>query len=66
MDILIYLIPLALGLGALALVGFLMAIRGGQFEDLEGAATRILYDDGPLPDRPRRRPPAPRSEGTVP
>jgi len=66
MDILIYLIPLALGLGVLALVGFLMAIRGGQFEDLEGAATRILYDDGPLPDRPKRHLQAPRGEGSVP
>jgi cbb3-type cytochrome oxidase maturation protein len=58
MDILIYLIPLALGLGALALVAFLLAIRGGQFEDLEGAATRILYDDAPLPRPVRRESPA--------
>ncbi len=58
MDILIYLIPLALALGALALVAFVLAIRGGQFEDLEGAATRILYDDGPLPRPVRPESPA--------
>lgn len=38
------LIPVALVLGALGLVGFLWALRSGQFEDLDGAANRILFD----------------------
>ncbi len=42
---LLYLIPIALFLGALGLVGFLWALRSGQFEDLDGAAYRILFDD---------------------
>ncbi|CCQ72127.1 cbb3-type cytochrome oxidase assembly protein CcoS [Magnetospira sp. QH-2] len=45
MDIIIYLIPIALGLGALGLTAFLWALKSGQFEDLDGAANRILFDD---------------------
>lgn len=45
MSALLYLIPIALflGLGALALC--LWAARNGQFDDLDGAASRILFDD---------------------
>ena len=39
------LIPVALGMGLLGLVGFFWAMRRGQFEDLDGAAHRILIDD---------------------
>jgi cbb3-type cytochrome oxidase maturation protein len=42
---LLMLIPAALVLGALGLVAFLWALRSGQFEDLDGAANRILFDD---------------------
>ncbi len=42
------LIPVALVLGALGLAGFLWALRSGQFEDLDGAANRILFDDDEL------------------
>lgn len=45
MNVLIYLIPIALGLGALGLVAFLWSIKSGQYEDLDGAAARILEDD---------------------
>jgi cbb3-type cytochrome oxidase maturation protein len=47
MSVLIYLIPVALFLGLLGLAGFLWALRSGQFDDLDGAAQRILFDDGP-------------------
>ncbi|MEO0872161.1 MAG: cbb3-type cytochrome oxidase assembly protein CcoS [Pseudomonadota bacterium] len=40
-----FLIPIALGMGALGLVAFLWAMRTGQFEDMDGAANRILLDD---------------------
>lgn len=56
MNILLLLIPIALFLGLLGLVAFLWSVRTGQFEDLDGAATRILFDDEPLPpatDGPR-------------
>ncbi len=53
MSGLLYLIPAALLLGLLGLVAFLWALRSGQFEDLDGAAARILFDDdeegGPPP-----------------
>lgn len=45
------LIPVALVLGALGLVGFLWALRSGQFEDLDGAANRILFDYDEIEDR---------------
>lgn len=39
------LIPVALTLGALGLAAFLWALRTGQFDDLDGAAQRILFED---------------------
>lgn len=45
MSILIYLIPIALLLGIVGLIAFLWALKTKQFEDLEGASTRILFDD---------------------
>ena len=45
MSALAYLIPVALFLGLLGLVGFLWALKSGQFDDLDGAAHRILLDE---------------------
>lgn len=45
MTNLLLLIPVALFLGLLGLGAFLWALRSGQFEDLDGAARRILNDD---------------------
>ncbi len=45
MTVLIYLIPIALLLGAIGLIAFLWSLKNKQFEDLEGAANRILFDD---------------------
>ncbi|MBX3532081.1 MAG: cbb3-type cytochrome oxidase assembly protein CcoS [Rhizobiaceae bacterium] len=45
MTTLAYLLPVALFLGGMALVAFLWALRSGQYEDLDGAAHRILIDD---------------------
>lgn len=42
---LLLLIPAALLLGALGLAAFIWALRSGQFDDLEGAALRILNED---------------------
>jgi cbb3-type cytochrome oxidase maturation protein len=41
---LLLLVPVALGLGLLGLAGFFWAMRRGQFDDLEGAAQRVLLD----------------------
>lgn len=45
MTIIVYLIPVALGLGLLGLIAFLWSVNSGQYEDLDGAAHRILTDD---------------------
>lgn len=45
MNGLVILIPAALFLGLLGLVAFLWSLRSGQFDDLDGAAVRILGDD---------------------
>jgi cbb3-type cytochrome oxidase maturation protein len=41
----IILIPGALLMGVLGLVAFFWTLRTGQYEDLEGAAHRILIDE---------------------
>ena len=41
------LIPIALLLGLAGLAAFFWAMRSGQFEDLDGAALRILIDEAP-------------------
>jgi cbb3-type cytochrome oxidase maturation protein len=45
MATLLYLIPIALFLGGLGLGAFMWSLRSGQYDDLDGAATRILIDD---------------------
>lgn len=45
MNVLVYLIPAALFLGLLGLAAFLWTLKSGQYDDLEGAAHRILFDD---------------------
>ena len=45
MNGLVLLVPVALGLGLLGLAGFFWAMRRGQFDDLDGAALRVLLDD---------------------
>jgi len=44
-----YLIPVALALGAVGLAAFMWSLKSGQYEDLEGAAERILSNDGDKP-----------------
>jgi cbb3-type cytochrome oxidase maturation protein len=45
MNVLVYLVPMALGLGLIGLFAFLWSLRSGQYDDLDGAALRILDDD---------------------
>jgi cbb3-type cytochrome oxidase maturation protein len=45
MNVLVYLIPMAVGLGGIGLVAFLWALKSGQYSDVEGAALRVLQDD---------------------
>jgi len=45
MNSLVFLVPLALLLGAAALGAFLWSLRSGQYEDLDGAAERIFLEE---------------------
>ncbi len=45
MTVLVFLIPIALLLGATGLAAFFWALKSGQFEDPKGAAERVLLDD---------------------
>ena len=45
MDVLIYLVPMALALGLTGLAAFLWSLKAGQYQDMDGAALRILHDD---------------------
>jgi cbb3-type cytochrome oxidase maturation protein len=47
---LLILIPAALFLGLVGLFAFLWSLRSGQFDDLDGAAVRILNDHPPSED----------------
>ena len=45
MDILFYLLPIALFLGGVGLFAFIWALNAGQFEDPDGDGARILFDE---------------------
>lgn len=55
MEILVFLVPLALMLGLAGLAGFLWSLRSGQYDDLDGAAWRAITDDDPPPPAPAKR-----------
>ncbi len=56
MSALLYLIPISIVLGAIGLFTFLWSLKNGQYEDLDGAANRILTDDDkPLPQKSTKR-----------
>jgi cbb3-type cytochrome oxidase maturation protein len=55
MTIILYLLVVSLALGAGGLGFFLWSLRSGQYDDLDGAANRILFDEdtvAPLPPPP--------------
>lgn len=52
MNVLVFLVPLALMLGLTGLFAFLWSLRNGQYDDLDGAAMRILDDEDIEPRRP--------------
>lgn len=45
MNQIIILVPIALFLGGIGLAAFLWSLKNGQYDDPDGAAERILYDD---------------------
>jgi cbb3-type cytochrome oxidase maturation protein len=53
MNVLIYLLPIALALGLSGLFAFLWALKTGQYSDIDGAALRVLSDDD-IEEAPKR------------
>lgn len=49
MEVLLYLVPIALLLGFTGLAAFLWSLKNGQYDDVEGAAIRVLKDDDITP-----------------
>lgn len=47
MEVLLYLVPLAIALGGLGLAALLWSLKNGQYDDLDGAAWRAIADDEP-------------------
>lgn len=45
MSVIFIVLPLAVVLAGAAIAGFMWAIRGGQFDDLETPAIRAVVDD---------------------
>jgi cbb3-type cytochrome oxidase maturation protein len=49
MNYLVVLVPVAILLGLVGLAAFLWSLRSGQYDDLDGAAERVLLDDDDKP-----------------
>jgi len=45
MSVVLYLILISICLGAVGLAAFLWSLRSGQYDDLDGAAERVLFDE---------------------
>jgi cbb3-type cytochrome oxidase maturation protein len=62
-----FLIPIAIGLGLAGLASFMWTLRNGQYDDLEGAAERILFEghEGPVVERRRSDPAAQRPSSVL-
>ena len=45
-----FLVPIAIGMGLVGLASFMWTLKNGQYDDLEGAAHRILFEgnEGPV------------------
>ncbi|MCB1527939.1 MAG: cbb3-type cytochrome oxidase assembly protein CcoS [Hyphomicrobiaceae bacterium] len=58
MTSLVWLIPAALFLGGMGLAAFLWSLKSGQYDDLDGAAWRILEDRTPGGNETAAQPPS--------
>lgn len=50
MEVILILLPLALGIALFFLIAYIWAVRSGQFDDTTTPAYRILIEDAPLPE----------------
>jgi cbb3-type cytochrome oxidase maturation protein len=56
MNVVYFLLPVAMLMSASGLYFFFWALRSGQYEDFEGPRWRILYDDDSHPAQPPEAP----------
>lgn len=50
METYFFLIPVSIIMGILALLAFFWSLKTSQYDDLDGAAERVLFPDDDLPD----------------
>lgn len=62
MSVLYIALPVAIGLGGLAMLACVASIRSGQFDDLESPPMRMLSEDRPLAPTNKLSAPAVRSK----
>jgi cbb3-type cytochrome oxidase maturation protein len=55
MEILVVLLPLALGLGGIFLLFFLWSVKKGQYDDVETPKYRMLLDEMKVPNELQKR-----------
>jgi cbb3-type cytochrome oxidase maturation protein len=55
MESLIYLIPAALFLGLIGLAGFMWSLRSNQYEDLERATYRALFEEDDIEEEQKEK-----------
>lgn len=56
MSVLYIVLPLAILIAIAAVAGFIWMVRGGQLDDLDSPALRILHDDADAPSPSRHEP----------
>ena len=61
MEVLVFLVPMALALGLLGLGAFLWSLKSGQYDDLDGAAWRAIAHDDEVTPPPAAAEPPPRT-----
>jgi cbb3-type cytochrome oxidase maturation protein len=49
MDVIYWLIPTVIFVGVTVVIAIILAAKSGQFDDLDGAGSRILMDDDQQP-----------------
>ena len=47
MEVIYGLLPGMLAIGVIGVGIFIWAVRSGQYDDMDGAANRVLFDDEP-------------------
>ncbi len=54
MEVIYGLLPGMLAIGVIGVGIFIWAVRSGQYDDMEGAANRVLFDDEPEQIEPKK------------